>query len=122
MAYPRTPRADSKFIPVKIDDISTADQEYIAPGFTGKIVNIATCISGAITNADADITVKINGTAVTGGVVTVAVSGSAAGTVDSAVPTGANTFSPTDHIEVETDGASTGTQHCWVTLEVVPGS
>lgn len=122
MAYPRIPRADAKFLTVKIDDISTADQEYIAPGFDGKIVSISTCIAGTIATADADITVKISGTAVTGGVATVTASGSAAGDVDSVIPTGNNTFTSTDHIEVETDGASTNTIHCWVTLEVVPGS
>lgn len=121
MAYPRIPRADAKIFMVKIDDISTADQEYFAPGFTGKITNISTCIAGTIATADADITVKISGTAVSNGVVTVTASGSTAGDVDSVTPTGNNFFSASDHIEVETDGASTNTVHCWVTIEVVPG-
>ena len=53
-------------------------------------------------------------------VITVAQSGSAAGDVDSCTPSGNNTFTATDAIEVETDGASTGTVEVVVTIEVEP--
>lgn len=118
--YPRTPSNATKFLTIEIPDISTADQRYVVPGFRGKITRISSAINGAIATADADLTAKIGGTAVTGGVITVAQSGSAAGDVDSATPTGANTFTASDAIEVETDGASTNTVAVVVTLEVEP--
>lgn len=118
--YPRTPSNAVKLLTIEIPDISTADQRYVVPGFRGKITRISSVINGAIGTADADLTAKIGGTAVTGGVITVATSGSAAGDVDSATPTGANTFTATDAIEVETDGASTNTVAVVITLEVEP--
>ena len=120
MPYPTTPPFNAILLPVEIPDISTADQRHIAPGFRGKIVRATSSLGGAITVADADLTLKISGTAVTGGVITVGTSGSAAGTVDSCIPTAANTFTADDHIEVETDGASTGTHEVIVTLWLEP--
>lgn len=118
--YPSPPPYHHKFLTVQIEDISTAGQKYVVPGFRGKIKNMWSVINGAIATADADLTAKIGGTAVTGGVITVTQSGSAAGDVDSATPSGANTFSPTDAIEIETDGASTNTVEVVVTLELEP--
>lgn len=116
--YPKTPDLNRRFVVIKITDVSTADEHYFAPGFRGKIKKVHTALGGAIGTADADITVKIDGTAVTGGVVTIATAGSAAGDYDSAVPTALNTFTATSVIEVETDGASTNTVPVLVTLEL----
>jgi len=121
MPYPRIPPAHHKYFTVRIDDISTADQVYFAPGFKGRIKSITSCIAGTIATADADLTAKISGTAVTGGVVTVTASGSAAGDVDQVIPTGANTFEATDNIEIETDGASTNAVEVVITVEVEAG-
>lgn len=118
--YPNTPPASRRFITVEIADISTAGQKYVVPGFRGKIVRAYSVINGAIATADADLTLKIGGSAVTGGVITVATASSAAGDVDSCTPTGANGFTSTQAIEVETDGASTNTVEVVVTLELEP--
>ena len=118
MARPYVPPLSARFITVKIDDVSTAGQVYFAPGFTGKIKKATSCLGGAISGADAGLTLKISGTAVTGGTITIANGSSAAGDVDSCVPTGANYFTPEDNIEIETDGASTGTQEVVVVLEL----
>jgi len=56
--------------------------------------------------------------AVTGGGITVAHSGSAAGTVDTAEPTALNSVSEDGTIEMITDGASTGAQKLLVTFVV----
>jgi hypothetical protein len=101
-----------------IQDISTAGQIYVVSPFAGDITNVYTVINGAIATADATITPKISGTSVTDGAVTVAFSGSAAGDVDSATPTAANSVSAGAAIEIETDGASTNTVQCVVTLEI----
>ena len=118
--YPSQPSLQTRFITVQIEDISTAGQKYVVPGFRGKIKKAWSVINGAIGTADADLTLKIGGTAVTGGVITVATASSAAGDVDSCTPSGANTFTVGDAIEVETDGASTNTVEVVVTLEVEP--
>ena len=58
----------------------------------GKIIKIITALQGAISGGNAGISFEIGGTAVTGGGITVAHSGSAAGTIDSAEPTAANAY------------------------------
>lgn len=118
--YPHTPPLQNRFITVEIPDISTADQRYVVPGFRGKIKKIHSALNGAISGADADLTAKIGGTAVTGGLITVAQASSAAGDVDTATPSAANTFTESQAIEIETDGASTGTVAVVVTFELEP--
>lgn len=114
--YPSTPPLQRRYITVEIPDISTGGQRYVVPGFRGKIVKIHSVINGAITNAAATLTTKIESTAVTGGAITIAVSGSGAGVKDSATPTANNTFGVDDAIEVETNGGSTGTVPAVITL------
>lgn len=120
MGYPYQPSFKARFITVQIEDVSTAGQKYVVPGFNGKINRIHSVINGAIATADAVLTIKIGGTAVTNGAITIANSSSAAGDVDSTIPSGANEFTDTDSIEVETNGASTNTVETVVTLEVEP--
>lgn len=98
-------------VPFYIADISTAGQIYVPVPSTaeGDIVEIRSAIDGAIATADATLTAKIGGTAVTGGAITVTQSGSAAGDVDVVYPTAANSVVAGDAIEIETDGASTNT-------------
>lgn len=118
MAYPVQVPLTRRMMTVEIPDVSTAGQRYVVPGFRGKIKNAYSALNGAISGADATLTLKIGGTAVTGGAITIANSGSAAGDVDSCTPSAANTFQATDTIEVETDGASTGTVAAVVTLDL----
>lgn len=101
---------------VKIPDISTADTVWVAPGLAGEVVLITSVISNAITVGDATLTCDINTTAITGGGITVANAGSAAGDVDQATPTAANVITATDALSVETDGGSTTACECVVTF------
>lgn len=119
-SYPRTPDLKTRFITVMIEDVSTAGQIYVVPGFRGKIKKITTALNGAIGTADAVLTAKIAGTAVTGGAVTIAYTSSAAGDIDTATPTALNTFTEAQAIEIETDGASSNTVQVVVTLELDP--
>ena len=75
-------------------------------------------MQGAITSANAAISFEIGGTAITGGGITVAHSGSAAGTVDSAIPTAANRVEEDGTIEMITDGASSGAKVLYVTFVI----
>lgn len=97
------------FIPFKIEDVSTAGQVYVPVPDGGKIVKVITALNGALGTANAVLTLKIGGTAVTGGSITITQSGSAAGDVDTCVPTAANEVSEDDTIEIETNGASSNT-------------
>lgn len=109
---------DRFFLTGEIADVSTAGQIYIPAPSDGAITLVQSCINGAISGADADLTVKINGTAVTGGTITIAQSGSAAGGVDSCTPSALNYVKQGDNIEIETDGASTGTVRAGVTVTI----
>lgn len=104
---------DLKYInvPFVINDVSTAGQVYVPVNqeMAGTIVEIETVLNGAIATANAGLTAKISGTAVTGGTITVAYSGSAAGDVDNCSPTAANEVVDGDVIEIETNGASSNT-------------
>ena len=101
-----------------IADISTAGQVYVVSPVAGTITKIYSVINGAIATANSILTPKIAGTAITGGAITVAFSGSAAGDVDSSTPTAANTIAAGQAIEIETDGASSNTVEVVLTIEI----
>ena len=100
------------FLTAEIEDISTASSTFVAVPDGGKIVKIITALQGAISGANAAIT------AVTGGGITVAHSGSAAGTVDTAEPTAANRVEENGTIEMITNGGSTGAKKLLVTFVI----
>ena len=102
-------------------DISTAGQCYIPvpENCEGEIIEIRSALGGAIGTADATLTPKIGGTAVTNGAITVTQSGSAAGDVDVSRPTGARTVAAGDAIEIETDGASSNTVEVFFTVAIL---
>ena len=106
------------FIYGEIADISTGSSTFVAVPDSGKIIKIITSLQGAISGGNAGISFEIGGTAVTGGGITVAHSGSAAATVDSAEPTAANNVEEGGTIEMITDGASTGAKKLNVTFVI----
>ena len=77
------------FLHAEIADISTASSTFVPVPDSGKIIKIISSLQGAISGGNAGISFEIGGTAVTGGGITVAHSGSAAGDVDTAEPTAA---------------------------------
>jgi len=103
-----------------IADISTAGQTYvpIPVGFDGTVVEIRTALNGVITTADAVLTPKVNGTAMTNGAITVAFTSAALGDVDTSFPTGANAVRVGEAVEIETDGGSTVTAPVFGTLVI----
>ena len=106
------------FITSTIADISTASSTFVAVPDNGKIIKIITALQGAITSVNAGISFEIDGTAITGGGITVAYSGSAAGDVDTAVPTAANDVLEGGTIEMITNGASSGAKKLVVTFVI----
>lgn len=109
-----------KYVTGEIADISTGASSWTVAPISGTITKIWTVIDGAITGGDAAITFELGGTAITGGAITIAHSGSAAGTIDSCTPTALNTVSAGDHIEIITDGGSTGARKAEVLFEITP--
>ena len=106
------------FIYGEIADISTASSTFVAVPDGGKIIKIKTALQGAISGGNAAISFEIGNTAVTGGGITVAHSGSAAGDVDTAEPTAANQVEEDGTIEMITDGGSTGAKKLNVTFVI----
>ena len=88
-----------------IDDVSTSEVVHVPMPFAGTISKVITVLEGAITNADATITVK-NASAASMGTLTITQSGSAVGDVDTLSPSSNNTVSVNTFITVETNGNS----------------
>ena len=106
------------FIHAEIEDISTASSTFVAVPHGGKVIKIITALQGAITNANAALTFEIGGTAMTGSAITVANSGSAAGTVDTSEPTALNRVEEDGAIECITNGGSTNTSKMEITFVI----
>lgn len=109
---------------VRLPDISTKASDaavvrYV-PTFDGAITSVKSVLNAALATGDATLTVAVNGSDVTDGVITATQSGSAAGDVDSATPSAANTFSAGDVITVTGGGSSTATATAGVTLQLTP--
>lgn len=102
----------------QIADISAAGQAYVAVPSPGKVIEIRTVIHNAITTSNATLTAKINGTAITGGVITVTQAGSAGGDTDIAVPSALNDVQEGDALELETNAASATACRCDVTFVI----
>lgn len=75
-----------------IADLSAEATYYVVAPHAGTISKIYSVIDGAVGTADATITCNIGATPITDGAITITQSGSAAGDVDSATPSAANTI------------------------------
>jgi hypothetical protein len=107
-------------VTVTMADVSTASSVWVVAPYACAIKKIYSVINGAIATADAAITTEIGGTAVTGGAITIAYSGSAAGDVDSATPSALNTLTEGQALEIITSGASTNTIIATFTVVLTP--
>jgi hypothetical protein len=113
-----TAELDQYVVYGEIADISTGASSWTVAPHAGDIVAAYTVIDGAITGADATITLEIGGTLVTDSSITIAYSGSAAGTVDSSTPSAANTVTAGQAVEIITDGGSTDAAKAVVALVI----
>lgn len=111
---------NSIYLPHQIVDISTAASSWLVSPIAGTIDKVWSVIDGTIATANAVITFELGGTAITGGTITVAYSGSAAGDVDTCTPTALNTVAADGAIEVVNAGASTNTVICNLIFKITP--
>lgn len=118
MAIPAPRPLNDYVLTAQLADLSTAGQIYVVSPVGGKIVKAYLVANGAITVADANVALKIGGTAVTGGAMVVAFTGAAAGDTYECTPTALHTVNAGQAIEIETDGASTTAVGAVVTLVV----
>lgn len=85
---------------------NSAETAYTVSPCRGKVIKVGVVLHAAITTADGTVATTINGTAITGGSITITQSGSAAGSAFSATPTAANTVAEGDYISFPPTGAS----------------
>jgi len=105
-------------VTVLIADVSTAETLYVAlPACTVK--KITSVLSGAITDADATVTAYRDAVALTDGVITLEVTGSGPGVMDSCEPSANNVFDGTHYLKLVGGGESTGVVPVLVTIEFV---
>jgi hypothetical protein len=87
----------------KLTDISSSFDRYIPLPVACKVVHITTALSAAISGSDLVLTIK-NAAGSSMGAITVAQSGSAAGTIDTLTPASNNTFAVNTALEIEGNG------------------
>lgn len=106
-------------IAVNIPDVSTGLTIAFVPP-KGILTKASTVLGGAITVADAIITLSKGTQAITGGVITIATASSALGDIDSCIPTLYNEFNgTTDYLKIVGNGGSTDVATAGLLLEFI---
>ena len=106
MALPVARLLNERTVQCHVANISSAGSAFTVAPCKGTIVKLWSVIHSTISAGDNTVTTKIAGTAITGGSITIANSGSAAGDVDSATPTGANLVYEGQNIEFAYTGST----------------
>lgn len=99
---------NESFLTLDIADGSAEAVYYLLSPHAGTISKIWTVTDAAVATADITITAAIAATPVTDGVVTIATSGSAAGDIDSATPSAANTLTAGQAVNFTVTGGGAG--------------
>jgi len=94
------------FVPVRVGTLVGTGVFRQLAIYGGRVVKIWSVIEDVLTTGDATLTAKINGNAITGGVITVTQAGSAAGDKDSCVPTAANVVAAGDELSITVGGTN----------------
>lgn len=89
-----------------LEDVSAVETVHVPMPFAGTVSKVLTVLEGSIGSADSTVTVK-NSAGSSMGAITITSSGSAAGDVDTLLPSSNNTVTADSFITIESDGAST---------------
>ena len=109
------------YLSLDIADGSAEATYYLVMPHAGTVTAIRTVTDGAVGTADITITANIGATPITNGVVTIATAASAAGDVDVASPTAANTVAALQPVNlVVTGGGGGGSPRIHVVIELTP--
>lgn len=100
-----------------IPDISTADSVLVPVPISGTVTNFQTVLGGAITIADADVSLE-NSASDAMATLTVEFTGSALGDVDSTGTITNASVSDNDYLVVATDGGSTTAAELWFSITI----
>lgn len=93
---------------VDIADLSADASYYVVSPVAGTVAKLYSAIDGAVSTADVTITPSIAGVDITGGALTITSAASAAGDVDSATPSAANTVTAGQAIKLTVAGGGSG--------------
>jgi len=107
-------------MPIHVADLVGGDAtvyRFTSP-VAGVITKLTSILEGALTAGDASITGSIGGTNLTGGALTIAQSGSAAGDIDTATPTAANAVTAGQACALTVGGANTASVSAMVMVEI----
>lgn len=107
MALPEVHPLNEAIVYANAVNCSSTSLAYARAPFRGKVLKVFSVIGSVLSTADATVTTSINGTAITTGVLTITQSGSAAGDVDTALPTAANNVNEDDYIGFVFSGTGT---------------
>ena len=109
-------------MPVDLVSANAQVARIVSP-VAGTIDKIYSVINGALGTGDATLTGKIGASAITSGVITITQAGSAAGDIDVATPSGANTVAVGDIISVTVGGTqATAARTANVTILITPSA
>lgn len=110
--------ANKHYVSIEVADVhGSATYHGIAP-VAGTITKMWSVINGALTTADATLTGKIAGTPITGGAIDVVQAGSAAGQVNTATPSAANTVAAGQDISITVSGTEASDVAAKVIFEI----
>lgn len=93
---------------VDIADLSADAAYHVVSPIAGRVTKLHSVIDGAVSAADVTVTPSIGGVDITNGALTIATAASAAGDVDTATPTAANTVTAGQAIKLTVAGGGSG--------------
>jgi hypothetical protein len=112
--------ANKIHLAIPVDNLAggtAAVYRFVAP-VAGQITKLTSILEGALTVGDATITPSIGGVAITGGALSIAQADSAAGDIDTATPSAANTVTAGQGVALTVGGTNTATVSAMVMVEI----
>lgn len=106
---------DTRVLNYTIADVSTAETILVYVPYTGVVTGVYSVLEGAISAADATVTLKTSADAAMASL-TIANASSAAGDIDSDTSISNSSVTAGTYLKLATDGGSTGAQRLWVTV------
>lgn len=107
------------FVPLRVATLVGTGVSRVRSPARGKVVQVSSITEGVLTTGDATLTARINGTAMTGGLLTISLAGTVAGDQDYANPTALNDVVEGDELSLLCGGtnATATPANCWFEIE-----